>query len=193
MALNRPKDWEWRKSIKGEEYLISTALHKIDRNFVNNAFESADTYWAKPVPQDQLEMMLANSMTLALYHVVPAIPPAKDAGSPSSPRTPSPTMENDSMEQLKQIGMARVVTDYITMAYLTDVYILPECRALGLGKWLIECCADAFDAIPAMRRTLLMTSSETAKTFYANQLGMSDILNEKEHLSCMTRRYFKMD
>jgi ribosomal protein S18 acetylase RimI-like enzyme len=38
----------------------------------------------------------------------------------------------------RQMGFARVVTDYSTFAYLCDVYILEEFQNRGLGKWLIS-------------------------------------------------------
>lgn len=38
----------------------------------------------------------------------------------------------------KQIGLARVVTDYSVFGYVADVFILEEFRGLGLGKWLID-------------------------------------------------------
>lgn len=38
----------------------------------------------------------------------------------------------------KQVGFARVVTDYATFAWLADVFVLEEHRGQGLGKWLIE-------------------------------------------------------
>ena len=37
------------------------------------------------------------------------------------------------------IGFARVVTDFATMAYLADVFILEEFRGIGLGKFLMYC------------------------------------------------------
>jgi GNAT superfamily N-acetyltransferase len=37
----------------------------------------------------------------------------------------------------RQIGFARVVTDYATFAWLADVFVLEEYRGQGLGKWLI--------------------------------------------------------
>ena len=37
----------------------------------------------------------------------------------------------------RQIGFSRVVTDYVSMAWLGDVFILEDARAGGLGKWLI--------------------------------------------------------
>ena len=39
----------------------------------------------------------------------------------------------------QQVGFARVVTDYATFAWLCDVFVLESHRAMGLGKWLIEC------------------------------------------------------
>lgn len=42
-------------------------------------------------------------------------------------------------ERGKQIGFARVISDFATFAYLADVFILMTHRGKGLGKWLIEC------------------------------------------------------
>lgn len=41
-----------------------------------------------------------------------------------------------------QIGCARVVTDFATIAYLADVYLVPEARGQGLGLWLVETIVD---------------------------------------------------
>lgn len=38
----------------------------------------------------------------------------------------------------RQVGFARVVTDYATFAWLADVFVLEEFRGEGLGKWLVE-------------------------------------------------------
>lgn len=38
----------------------------------------------------------------------------------------------------KQIGFARVVTDYVVFAYLMDVFITPEHRGKGYSSLLIE-------------------------------------------------------
>jgi len=37
-----------------------------------------------------------------------------------------------------QIGFARIITDYSSMAYLADVFVLPKNRGQGLGKWLVQ-------------------------------------------------------
>lgn len=36
-----------------------------------------------------------------------------------------------------QVGFARVITDFAVHAYLADVFVLPEHRGRGLGKWLV--------------------------------------------------------
>ena len=38
----------------------------------------------------------------------------------------------------EQIGFARVVTDFASVAYIADVIIEPGHRGKGLGKWLME-------------------------------------------------------
>lgn len=57
----------------------------------------------------------------------------------------------------KQVGVARVVTDYSIFAYLCDVFILESYRAHGLGKWLIQTILEHPD-LREMRRWLLVTS-----------------------------------
>ena len=37
-----------------------------------------------------------------------------------------------------QAGFARVVTDYAAMAYVMDVFVLPEHRRRGLAQWMME-------------------------------------------------------
>ena len=35
-------------------------------------------------------------------------------------------------------GCARVLTDFVAIAYLADVYLAPHLRGSGLGLWLVE-------------------------------------------------------
>jgi len=55
-----------------------------------------------------------------------------------------------------QIGFARVVTDYATFAWLADVFVLPEFRGRGLGKWLLE-VISGHHRLQGLRRWLLAT------------------------------------
>ena len=57
----------------------------------------------------------------------------------------------------KQIGVARVVTDYSIFAYLCDVFIHEDYRAHGLGKWLIQTIMEHPD-LKDMRRWVLVTN-----------------------------------
>src|SRR5580765_3107780 len=66
-------------------------------------------YWCEGIPRETVERALQNSLCFGLF------------------------------DGAAQIGLARVVTDYTTFAYLCDVYVLESQRGRGLGKWLIEC------------------------------------------------------
>jgi GNAT superfamily N-acetyltransferase len=60
------------------------------------------------------------------------------------------------LEGERQIGYARVITDSATIAYLGDVFVLPEYQGRGLGLWMIE-CVMAHPDLHAMRRWILLT------------------------------------
>ncbi|MGE5378246.1 MAG: GNAT family N-acetyltransferase [Bacteroidota bacterium] len=60
-------------------------------------------------------------------------------------------------EGIRQIGMARVVTDFSIFAYLCDVFIHEDYRAKGLGKWLIQTILNHPDLVD-MRRWVLITT-----------------------------------
>jgi GNAT superfamily N-acetyltransferase len=47
----------------------------------------------------------------------------------------------DLFDQDRQIGFASVISD-ATVAYLADVFVLPEYRGLRLAKWLLQCVAS---------------------------------------------------
>jgi len=83
----------------------------------------------------------------------------------------------DSASKLTQIGMARLLTDHVTFAYLTDVFIDESHRGLGLGKWLIRCVREFVEDIPDLRRMVLLSGSkaETARRTYRSELGMTEI------------------
>jgi GNAT superfamily N-acetyltransferase len=63
----------------------------------------------------------------------------------------------------RQVGFARVISDGATVAYLGDVFVLPEFQGRGLGKWLVE-CVMAHPQLQGMRRWLLATAD--AHTLY---------------------------
>jgi GNAT superfamily N-acetyltransferase len=55
-----------------------------------------------------------------------------------------------------QVGFARVVTDFATVAYLGDVFVLETHRGRGLGKWLMECVVQ-HPSLQNLRRWILLT------------------------------------
>jgi GNAT superfamily N-acetyltransferase len=86
----------------------------------------ATSYWAEGIPRETVERSLRGSLCFGLYH-------------------------GD-----RQIGLARVITDGATFAYLCDVYVLPEARGQGLGKWLMQ-CVMAHPDLQGLRRFSLAT------------------------------------
>ncbi|KAK5110974.1 hypothetical protein LTR85_000684 [Meristemomyces frigidus] len=183
-------DLQWRQDTSHGSFVVSTTPALLDYDFISTAFASEDMDWARPLPKDQMATMLSQSITLGLYEDPPSGPPAATVDEPSSPRTPSPTLEAPDQESLKQIGLARLITDHVTTAFLTDVYVLPTYRKYGLGKWLIACCQDVLQKLPAVRRVLLVATPVVGKAFYARELGMWDFHEEHESKIVMTRKAY---
>ena len=60
------------------------------------------------------------------------------------------------LEDAKQIGFARVVTDWATFAWLCDVYVLEGYRGRWLGDWLVASVLEHPD-LRGLRRIVLDT------------------------------------
>jgi GNAT superfamily N-acetyltransferase len=86
----------------------------------------ARAYWAKGRPRERTARALANSLVFGVY------------------------------DGHRQIGLARIVSDYAVFAYLCDVFIHEDYRAGGLGKWLME-TIHAHPNLQGLRRWLLVT------------------------------------
>lgn len=71
------------------------------------------------------------------------------------------------------IGFARVVTDYGVMAYLCDVFILPEFQGKGYGKLLMKHVMQS-EKLTSIRRWLLATKD--AHGLY-KQFGFTSLEN----------------
>jgi GNAT superfamily N-acetyltransferase len=83
-------------------------------------------YWCEGIPREIVERAVRNSLCFGLF------------------------------DGPAQVGLARVVTDYATFAYLCDVYVLESHRGRGLSKWLIE-CVMAHPQLQGLRRFNLAT------------------------------------
>ncbi|KAF2790353.1 hypothetical protein K505DRAFT_251356 [Melanomma pulvis-pyrius CBS 109.77] len=154
---------EWQRTANGQAFLVSTAQDVLPIEFVQEALDNPAVFWAKSSSVANTKTMLDNSCTLGLFKVQ------------DGTHTP--------------IGMARMVTDYVTLAYLTDVYVLEEYRAFGLGKWLISCCREIVQDMPHLRWMLLMTGNAQAERFYQRELGM-EVMGTRadEHVVAMGAR-----
>jgi GNAT superfamily N-acetyltransferase len=84
------------------------------------------SYWAKGIPRDRVDKSLQASLCFGVY------------------------------QEGEQIGLARIISDYATFAYLCDVYILEEHRGHGLGKWLNQTVVNQPE-LQGLRRFQLAT------------------------------------
>jgi GNAT superfamily N-acetyltransferase len=73
----------------------------------------------------------------------------------------------------RQVGLARVISDYTTFAYLCDVFIHEDYRGQGIGKWLVETVL-AHPDLQGLRRWTLAT--EDAHGLY-KQYGFTPLDN----------------
>jgi len=71
-------------------------------------FLAKESYWAKGIPVEVMKKSIDNALCFGVYH--------RD----------------------RQIGFARVITDFATTAYVGDVFIIKPYRGRGLGKRLME-------------------------------------------------------
>jgi inosine/xanthosine triphosphatase len=89
-------------------------------------FLSNRAYWSMGVPLETVNKAIRNSLPFGVY---------KDG---------------------KQIGFARVISDFATFAFLADVFILEQHRQAGLGKWLVDCILQ-HPQLQHLRRWILAT------------------------------------
>lgn len=99
-----------------------------------------------------------------------------------STRTTAARSQSGSANQQSQeegqpslIGFARLITDRVTFAWLTDVYTLPEWQGQGLGKWLISCVQELVEDMPHLRRSMCIVGHGKDKGvgFYGSLMKVS--------------------
>jgi GNAT superfamily N-acetyltransferase len=79
----------------------------------------------------------------------------------------------------KQVGFARVITDFVTFAYIADVFVVPEHRGRGLAKRLMRAIL-AHAELQGLRRILLATRD--AHGLYA-QFGFQPLPNPEHFMT----------
>jgi N-acetylglutamate synthase-like GNAT family acetyltransferase len=99
-------------------------------------------YWSIGIPRAVVERAIRHSLPFGLYA----------AGG-------------------EQCGFARVTSDFAVFAMLSDVFVLPQHRGRGLGKWLVE-TALAHPDLQGLRRWLLATAD--AHALY-RQVGFAEL------------------
>jgi GNAT superfamily N-acetyltransferase len=77
-----------------------------------------------------------------------------------------------------QVGFARVVSDFTTVAYLGDVFVLESHRGRGLSKWMME-CVTRHPALQNLRRWVLLTRD--AHGLYA-QFGFTPVKSPERYM-----------
>lgn len=107
-----------------------------------------DCYWAKGIPRDVVARSIENSLCFGLY------------------------------TEGKQVGFARVISDYATYAYIGDVFVLDAFRGSGLGKWLMECIMQ-HPRLQGLRRWSLVTRD--AHGLYA-QFGFEPLKKPQNYM-----------
>jgi GNAT superfamily N-acetyltransferase len=105
-------------------------------------------YWSLAIPKETVAKAAANSLCFGLFH---------DGG---------------------QVGLARVITDRATFAYVCDVYVLEAHRGKGLGKWLIQAVMSHPD-LQGLRRLQLVTRD--AHDLY-RPLGFRESAHPERHM-----------
>jgi len=86
----------------------------------------ASSYWAEGIPAATVAKSIEHSLCFGLF-------------------------DGD-----RQIGFARAISDYATIAYLGDVFVADEYRGRGLGRWLID-CVTSHPELQGLRRWILAT------------------------------------
>jgi N-acetylglutamate synthase-like GNAT family acetyltransferase len=91
-------------------------------------FLSKYSGWSDNIPFDKVKSSIDNSLNFGLFH-------------------------ND-----KQIGFARIISDFSTIAYLGDIYVLDDYRGQGLSKKLMDAVIE-HPNLQGLRRWILLTST----------------------------------
>ena len=96
----------------GDGYVLDDDRARIDRAAVH-AFLSGEAYWALGRSREAVDETIEGAArVVGLYH------------------------------EGRQVGFLRIVSDRHTMAYVADVYVLPEHRGRGLGVEMVRFGVD---------------------------------------------------
>jgi ribosomal protein S18 acetylase RimI-like enzyme len=143
-------------------FTVSTDPHRLDLDAIHAALTRM--YWSEGIPKETVERALRSSLCFGLY-----------------------VLEGQEGSGERQIGLARVITDAATFAYLCDVYVLPEFRGRGLGKLLMQEVMEHPD-LQGLRRFSLVTRD--AHGLY-RQFGFAEIQSPDGHIEIVRPDLYK--
>jgi GNAT superfamily N-acetyltransferase len=128
------------------EFLISTDPARLDLDVIYGFLTNC--YWAKGIPRDVVARSIEHSMCFGIY----------DGSREESPGLAKETRHGAPGRDgaAAQVGFARVISDFATIAYVGDVFVLDTHRGRGLGKWLME-SITRHPALQNLRRWILTT------------------------------------
>lgn len=112
------------------EKLTGNYIISTDKNRLDvpyiHQYLSKESYWAQNIPIEIVHQAIEGSLCFGIYFYE------------------------------KQVGFARVITDYATFGYLADVFVDKEHRGKGLSKELMRFIMS-YDMLKGLRRFMLAT------------------------------------
>lgn len=120
-------------------FLVSTDPARLDLDLIYDFLTNC--YWAKGIPREVVARSIEHSLCFGIY----------DELGPKSPLLAEPARNGAPL-----VGFARVISDFATIAYLGDVFVVESHRGRGLGRWMMECIL-AHLALQNLRRWILLT------------------------------------
>lgn len=107
-------------------------------------FLSENAYWAKGRAREVVQRSIDNSLCFGAY------------------------------ADGRQVGFARVVTDYATFGWLADVFVVEAHRGQGVGKALVQAVGDH----PDLQGVRLLLATKDAHKLYA-QYGFEPVAPDR--------------
>ena len=126
------------------KFVISTDPARLDLDLIYDFLTNC--YWAKGIPRDVVTRSIEHALCFGIY----------DESRAESPLLAKPARNGVPQVRPPLVGFARVNSDFATIAYLGDVFVLESHRGRGLSKWLMECILE-HPALQNLRRWILLT------------------------------------
>jgi len=158
----KAKNWQTEKrTMEISEHSFGDFFITTDKTRLDivaiHEFLSKHSGWSDNIPFERVKTSIGNSLNFGLFH--------KD----------------------KQIGFARVISDFSTIAYLGDIYVLDDYRGQGLSKKLMD-VVMAHPNLQGLRRWILLTS--TADWLY-EKYGFNKLPNPEFYMELFDSNVYK--